>query len=150
MKKSISNVLAVIWFFGVFIWAFIIGLIRLFISIIPNVLRMIGTGYAVKSGGFVLCFVCAVVFFLTMIVPVFRKCYYKLPWLYPASIILLMDLFIFSIAEFIMEKGFSVMSVNRHVLTVFLVLIQIVVCRAVMSVYLKKYPLVLRASDRLE
>ena len=61
-----------------------------------------------------------------------------------------MDLFIVSIAETILAKGFSVISTPRHTITIAVMVVQLIVCRLAMCAYLKKYPMAIHQYDRLE
>lgn len=91
-----------------------------------------------------------IVLALTGGVPAFRKCFYKLPWLYPLSMIFTMHLVILSIAEAILSKGFEVISQQRHLVTVLIMVVQVIVCRVLMCIYLKKHSMVLHKYDRVE
>ena len=150
MKNAISNILAILWFFGVLIWTVLflfIGNIMIFFMVIVGMLK---TGFATSTIGFAFLFIAGLVFAITGWVPAFRRCYYKLPWLYPLSMMLTMHLGILSIAETILAKGFAVISTPRHVAAIVIMIIQVIVCRALMCIYLKKNPMVLHKYDRVE
>ncbi len=150
MKNTISNIFAVIWFFGVLIWTIFFGSIVVIMIFFSDIVGMLKSGFATQPIGFVFCFLAGMIFAITGWVPAFRKCYYKLPWLYPFSVILTMHLFILSIAEAILAKGFSVINASRHTIAIIIMIVQIVACRIVMCVYLKKKPMVLHKYDRIE
>lgn len=145
--KVISNIAAVLWFFGVMIWM-VFGLVFMLFGIIfMDIIPMLKTGFPSSTIGFTMLIVFGFIFAITGWVPAFRKCYYKLPWLYPLCTILTMDMIIISIAEVILSTGFSVISTPRHVVTIILMVVQIVVCRLAMCIYLKKFPMVLHKYD---
>lgn len=150
MKNAISNILAILWFFGVLIWTVLFLFIGNIMIFFKNIVGMLKTGFATSTIGFAFLFIAGFVFAITGWVPAFRRCYYKLPWLYPLSMMLTMHLGILSIAETILAKGFSVISAPRHVAAIVIMIIQVIACRALMCIYLKKNPMVLHKYDRVE
>ena len=148
--KVLSNLFAIIWFFGVLLWTLFFGTIAIPMIFFSNIVGMLKSGFSTLTMGWAFCFLAALIFAITGWVPAFRKCYYKLPWLYPYSMMMTMHLFILSIAETILAKGFSVISTPRHIATIIIMVIQIIVCRAIMCIYLKKHPMVLCKHDRVE
>lgn len=150
MKNIMSNLLAVFWFFGVLIWTLFILVFANIYVLFSDILGMLASGVYSTTVGFVYLFIVGVVFGITGLVPSFRKCYYKLPWLYPFSMIMTMNLVILSIAEEILAKGFQVISTPRHIVTILLMIAQIILCRLIMCIYLNKNPLILHKYDRVE
>lgn len=150
MKNAISNLLAILWFFGILVGTIFFMVIVILIIFFSNIIGMLGSGFSTPAIGFVFCFLAGIIFAITGWVPAFRKCYYKLPWLYPLSMILTMHLFILSIAEAVLAKGFSVISTPRHIAAIVIMAVQLIVCRAAMCIYLKKNPMVLHKYDRVE
>ncbi|WP_052169892.1 hypothetical protein [Pseudobutyrivibrio ruminis] len=148
MKEIIFNIIAAIWFIAVLLGTLFFGTIFTVMVFFFDIVQMLKTGFSVSPIGFVFCFIFGLVFAITGFVPVFRRCYYKLPWLYPYCVMLTMNLFIISIAESILAKGFSVISTPRHIITVILMLVQVIGCRIAMSVYFNKYPMILHKYDR--
>lgn len=142
MRRIVSNLLAVLWFFGVLVEALLFSALYILVVVFDHIAGALRTGYATSPGGIVVCFAVGAILVITGWVPALRKCYYKLPWLYPLSMLMAMHLFIISIAEIILSKGFSVMNMPRHIITVVIMVIQLLVCRMIMCIYLKKYPLV--------
>lgn len=110
MKNAISNILAILWFFGVLIWTVLFLFIGNIMIFFMDIVGMLKTGFATSTIGFAFLFIAGLVFAITGWVPAFRRCYYKLPWLYPLSMMLTMHLGILSIAETILAKGFAVIS----------------------------------------
>lgn len=150
MKRFLSNLLAILWFFGVIIWVLLFVALVDIMIIFMDILGPIQSGFSTTTIGFIVLFVAGFAFALTGWIPPFRKCYYKLPWLYPTSMILTMHLFILSVAETIINKGYTVMSTPRHVISIIIMVIQLVVCRVIMCWYLKKHPMVLKKYTRIE
>ena len=150
MKRFLSNLLAILWFFGVIIWVLLFVALVDIMIIFMDILGPIQSGFSTTTIGFIVLFVAGFAFALTGWIPPFRKCYYKLPWLYPTSMILTMHLFILSVAETIINKGYTVMSMPRHVISIIIMIIQLVVCRVIMCWYLKKHPMVLKKYTRIE
>ena len=148
--KTLSNLCAILWFYFVLLKILISVTIGILMVFFFNIGGMLKSGFSTTTVGFVICGLAGLGLAITGWVPVFRKCYYKLPWLYPYCMIMLMNLFTLSIAETILAKGFSVISTPRHVATIIIMVIQIIVCRVVMCIYLKKYPMILHKYDRAE
>jgi len=144
MKNAISNILAILWFFGVMLGTLVMLFFFNIMIFFMDIVGPIRSGFASSTIGFAMVFVAGLVFAITGLVPVFRRCYYKLPWLYPLSMILTMDLVILSISESIIHYGYLVMNTQRHIISVIIMIIQMVVCRLAMCAYLKKKPMVLK------
>lgn len=149
MKDILLNILAVIWFFGVILGTIIIGIFGL-MMILGNMKVMLVSGFATSPYGYFLCFMGGIIFAITGWVPAFRKCYFKLPWLYPFGIILMMNTFILAIAESILAEGFSVIDDSRHMISIGIVIVQFIACRLLMCLYLQKKPMILHKYDVLE
>lgn len=134
MKKFLSNTLSVLWFLGV-----VLGLIIL----LPLVILLgfsffsgtINSGFASPAMITPILAVCGLAFGITMIVPVFRRCFRKLPWLYTYITVLMMDLVILAIAESILNYGYAVYDDTRHMIFKILMILQIIICRAAMCLY---------------
>lgn len=149
MKNFISNVLAFLWFFGVLVWTILFMIFSIIMIFFADIMGMISSGFPTNTIGLILCFLAGLIFAITGWVPAFRRCYYKLPWLYPLCSILTMNLFILSIAETILAKGFEVISTPRHVATIVIMIIQIILCRIAMCIYLKKKPLIIKKGEQI-
>lgn len=150
MKEMISNILAILWFFGVLIWTLLLMFLATFGLILGNIIIMLESGFSSVTIGFEFLILFGLVFGITGWVPAFRRCYHKLPWLYPLSMMMTMHLFILSIAEAILAKGFQMISTSRHDATIFIMILQVIICRIVMCIYLKKNPMVIHKYDRVE
>lgn len=150
MKNFLANTFAILWFFGVLIWTIFFTGIVIIMVFFMDIMGMINSGCSMSTIGFVFCFMASLIFAITGWVPAFRRCYYKLPWLYPLSMMLTMHLYIISIAEAILAKGYETMNPTKHTIALVIMIIQIIVCRVAMCIYLKKYPMVLKKYDRVQ
>ncbi len=150
MKNAISNILALVWFFGVLLGTLLFMCIIILMIIFSDILGMLKSGFSTSTVGFIFLMLSGMIWGITGLIPAFRRCYYKLPWLYPLSMILMMHLAILSIAESILAAGFSVISTPRHSAAIIIMIVQLIVCRAIMCIYLKKNPMVLHRYDRIE
>lgn len=150
MKKVLSDFFAILWFFGVLLQTLFFIAVAILMIVFGDIVGMLKSGFSASTVGFVFCFMAGLIFAITGWVPAFRKCYYKLPWLYPLSMILTMHLFILSIAETILAKGYETMNPANHVIALVIMIIQLIVCRVAMCIYLKKYPMVLKKYDRVQ
>ncbi|RKM55455.1 hypothetical protein D6853_07785 [Butyrivibrio sp. X503] len=148
-KFDASNLPAIIWFFGVLLWTIIYGFSLAFIMT-SDIFVMLKTGYAVTTVGVIFCSISGSIFAITGIIPAFRKCFYKLPWLYPLIMMLTMHLSILTIAEERLAKGFTVVNGPSHELAILMMIVQIVLCRGAMCFYLNKNPMALRKYDNVE
>lgn len=150
MKNIIANIFAVLWFFGVLIETIFLMLVVIIGVVFGDIVTMLTSGFTGSTVGFIFLFFAGLIFSITGWVPAFRRCYYKLPWLYPLCMMLTMHLFILSIAEVILAKGFAVMNELRHTITIIIMIVQIIACRALMCWYLRKNPMIIRKYDRVE
>lgn len=150
MKNFLGNLFAVLWFFGVLLGTLLFMIIAILMIFFSDIMGMIQSGFSSTTIGFAFCIFAGIIWAITGWVPAFRRCYYKLPWLYPLSMILTMHLFILSIAEVILAKGYETMNPTNHVIALIIMVIQVVACRIAMCVYLKKYPMVLKKYDRIQ
>lgn len=146
MMKWISNIAAVLWFFGVLIWCLLLML--LFLIMLPSdISNIMKSGFGTQTIGFTFLWLICFIVGITMLVPAFRNCFRKLPWLYPYVTIITADIAIISIATEILNYGYSVQNETRHTLFYALMIIQIVVCRIAMCIYCHKKPLRIARED---
>mgnify|MGYP003305109538 CR=1 FL=1 len=121
MKKWLSNIAAFLWFIGVLVW--ILLLMPIIILMLPSdISTIIKSGFGTQTIGFIFLMMIGLVVGITMLVPAFRNCFRKLPWLYPYVTILTADIAIIAIAEELLNYGYSVQSETRH--TIFLIIHQ--------------------------
>lgn len=132
--------MATIWFFCVLLWTLLMMLFVL-IMLPSDITSMMKSGFSTQTVGFIFLFLFGIVYGITMLVPAFRKCFYKLPWLYAYIIIITADILIISIGEQILNYGYSVQNDTRHTIFFWLMIMQIVVCRIAMCIYCHKKPM---------
>ncbi|ADL52395.1 hypothetical protein [Clostridium cellulovorans] len=77
---------------------------------------------------------------ISLLVPAFRKIYYKLPWFFPFVKILFVDVTILGVSIMILHYGYQVKSPVRNIMFLILTIVQIVVCRILMCSYFYKKP----------
>lgn len=137
MKRWISNIAAILWFFGVLIWMLL--MLPITILMLPSdITSIIESGFGTQTIGFTFLFMFGLIFGITMLVPAFRKCFYKLPWLYPYITILTADITILAIGIEILNYGYQVQSDSRHTIFLILMIAQIVVCRIALCIFCHK------------
>lgn len=146
MKRWISNNAAVLWFFGVLIWMLLMLPITL-IMLPSDITSIMDSGFGTQPIGFTFLLVFGLVFGITMLVPAFRKCFRKLPWLYPYITILTADVAILSIGIELLNYGYQVQSDSRHTLFLVLMIVQIAVCRVAMCILCHKKPMRIARED---
>lgn len=140
MKNWISNIAAGLWFFGVLIWMLLMLPITL-LMLPSDISSIMDSGFGTQTIGFTFLLVFGLVFGITMLVPAFRKCFRKLPWLYPYITILMADVTILSIGIEILNYGYQVQSDARHTLFLVLMIVEIVVLRIIMCIFFHKKPM---------
>lgn len=146
IKRWISNIAAILWFLGVLIWMLLTVLLLLFI--LPNDITVIvESGFATQPTGLAFCGMFALIFGITMLVPAFRKCFYKLPWLYPYIMILTADIAIIAIGIEILNYGYQTQNDTRHTLFYILMIVQMVVCRILLCILCHKKPMKIARED---
>lgn len=137
MKRWISNIAAILWFFGVLIWMLL--MLPITILMLPSdITSILESGFGTQPIGFTFLLMFGLIFGITMLVPAFRKCFYKLPWLYPYITILTADITILAIGIEILNYGYQVQSDSRHTIFLILMIAQIVVCRIALCIFCHK------------
>lgn len=137
MKKILSNIAAIVWFFAALLWMLLIMLLCL-IMIPTDISSMLKSGFGTQTAGFLFLLFFSFIYGITMLVPAFRKCFKVLPWLYPYTVILTMDIIILAVAEEILNYGYSVQNDTRHTIFFVIMIVQMVVCRLAMCLYCHK------------
>lgn len=146
MKRWISNIAAILWFFGVLIWMLL--MLPITILMLPSdITSILESGFGTQPIGFTFLLMFGLIFGITMLVPAFRKCFYKLPWLYPYITILTADITILAISIEILNYGYQVQSDSRHTIFLILMIAQIVVCRIALCIFCHKKPMRIERED---
>ena len=136
MKKffcCISNIIS-----GLFIIWILILLFLLLLVIISDINTIIVSGFSMPNMGGVCIGIMALLIGLSMLIPPLREKYYSYPWLYAYVKIFFFDLIILCIAQTIINYGYEVQSQSRHILFIILMVVQIILCRIIMCLYLNK------------
>lgn len=142
MKRWISNIAAILWFFGVLIWMLL--MLPITILMLPSdITSILESGFGTQPIGFTFLLMFGLIFGITMLVPAFRKCFYKLPWLYPYITILTADITILAIGIEILNYGYQVQSDSRHTIFLILMIAQIVVCRIALCIFCHKKSMII-------
>lgn len=142
MKRWISNIAAILWFFGVLIWMLL--MLPITILMLPSdITSILESGFGTQPIGFTFLLMFGLIFGITMLVPAFRKCFYKLPWLYPYITILTADITILAISIEILNYGYQVQSDSRHTIFLILMIAQIVVCRIALCIFCHKKSMII-------
>ena len=146
LKRWISNIAAVLWFFCMLVWMVLV--LPIMLSMLPeDITTIMKYGFTMQTQGFAFLWIFAFVFGITMLVPAFRKCFRVLPWLYPYITILTADFIILAIGIEILNYGYQVQSDTRHTLFFWLMIAQIVVCRIAMCIFCHKKPMRIARED---
>lgn len=137
----LSDALGLLWFFGILLWALLLLVLAVLIFIpFMDIKSMLDTGFSTATAGLSMYGFLAILFAITGLFPPFRKCYVKLPWLYPLVIIFMADLFLLGAAEEILSAGFSIMDTSRHTLFLFLMAAELIAGRLLMCWYFHRHP----------
>ncbi len=140
IKKIIDflgNVVAVIYFFtAMMIVLFLLGGGPF--MLISNIDVIRESGFANPNSGQAIMGLSGLFIGISLLIPPLRKMYYKLPWLFPFTKILFVDVLILSIAVAILNYGYEIQSSSRHAIFFGLMIGQIIIGRALMCIYFNK------------
>ncbi len=139
-KNAISNLVSILWFIGI-VFPLILELFFIPFGLLIDMNTILTSGFASNTAGFSLFGALGIMASITMLVPCFRKCFKKLPWLYSYVVTLLLDILIIVVGIAILNYGYEVQSEARHRLFCILMIVQMVVCRIAMCMYFKMKPL---------
>lgn len=148
MKNKVANVFALIWFFGVLSLVILFTVFMMMGIIFGDIIPMLKNGVTSSIIGLSVYFVIALLFGITGWVPVFRRCYYIFPWLYPLSMFMMIHFFILSVVEFILAKGFSVINPTRYKITILIAILFVIISRIIVCIVYHKFPLTLKKYDK--
>ena len=139
-EKVLSYVVSILWFALIVLPWSVLALLMLF-SLFSDTKVILVSGFSIGNTGISFIFISSLIFSITMLVPWFRKCYKKLPWLYVYHVMIIIDMLIVVIGNTILNYGYEVQSSKRHIMFIILMIIQLVVCRLAMCIYFKFKPL---------
>ncbi len=147
--NALSNLVAILWFVGMLL-PLVLCLWFIPLGLFMDIGTIRTSGFSTVNSGFTMFGAFGLMFAITMIVPWFRKCFKKLPWLYSYVIVFMADILIIAFGILILNYGYEVQSESRHTLFYIIMLVQIIVCRLAMCVYLKWKPLNYTKEQRYE
>ncbi len=137
LKNLLGNTAAAIYFLAV-MWWMLIMLIFAPIGLFSDINTILKSGFSTSNIGPAFIGVFGLFIGLSLLIPAFRKMYYKLPWIFPFVKILYPNVVIMSIATMLLNYGYEVQSPLRHNLFFIIMICQIIVCRALMCIYFSK------------
>lgn len=136
-KSFFGSVAALVYFLTVMWWVLLLlpfVVLMLFTDI--GVIR--SSGFSTVNTGISFIAIFGLLLGLSLLIPAFRKMYYKLPWLFPYVKIMYLNLIIMSIAVALLNYGYEVQNPARHTLFFILMIIQIIIFRLLMSLYFSR------------
>lgn len=133
----LGNAAAILYFLFVMWWV-IFMLIFLPIVLMADIGIVRSSGYSIASPGATYIGMLGLFIGLSLLIPAFRKMYYKLPWMFPLVKISFLNLIIMSIADMLLNYGYEVQSPARQDLFFVIMICQIVISRVLMCVYFNK------------
>lgn len=139
LKAFLGSTSAALYFILVMSWI-ILSLAFVPLGLFMDIQTVRESGFSTTNIGITFIGIFGLFIGLSLLVPPFRKMYYKLPWLFPYVKILYIDVIIMSIATSILNYGYEVQSTARHTLFFTLMIVQIFVCRIAMCIYFSKQP----------
>ncbi len=138
-KSVIGNIIAILYFFS--IMPFVIFILAFApIGLLMDIKTIRASGFSTTNIGITLIGILGMFIAPTLLIPALRGMYYKLPWLFPFVKIFFIDLIILSIALAVLNLGYEVQNSTRHSMFFALMIIQIILCRAAMSIYFSRKP----------
>jgi predicted membrane protein len=136
-KDTFANIVAVIYFFGI-----MLGTIFLLIyaptRFFSDILKIRESGFSTIDAGLAVIAFLGLAIGISLLVPAFRRMYYKLPWLFPLVKILYVNVVILAIATSIMNYGYGVQDAHRHTIFFILTISAIVIGRLLMCLWFHK------------
>jgi len=137
LKSNLGNIASIIYFVVVMWW------MLLLLAIVPltlfgDIKTIRSSGFSAPNVGIMFMGLFGLFIGISLLIPAFRKMYYKLPWLFPYVKILYVNLVIMGVATLILNYGYEVQSSTRHMSFFMVMIAQIVICRIAMCIYFNK------------
>ena len=140
ITNVISNIVAVLWCISI-VFPVVLCLCFIPLGLFLDIDTIRSSGFSTTNIGFSMFGAFGLLISITMMVPWFRKCFKKLPWLYAYIIISMVNILTITLGIAIVNYGYEVQSEARHTLFFVLMLVQMIICRLAMCVYVKFKPL---------
>jgi|GEM_PF-6871459 hypothetical protein len=130
--KLLSVIISALWYIvtGLFL---MLGAPIIVIMQIASVITLMTTGYSSSFVGIAGPFILAFFIGITMLVPLFRKEFYRLPWFYPFCMVLLMDSVFLGAAEEVLYNGYASIGKVSHQVYIIIAIIVLLIGRVVIS-----------------
>lgn len=137
VMNIVSNIAAVLYFIFIMFWVSLI-LVSEICSLVMDMISVVSIGYSTSFSNAGTIVVLSFFIGLSLLVPAFRKIYYKLPWLLPFVIIMFVNLLILFVSNLLVHYGFESQNSLKHYAFIAIALIQLIACRLLMCFYLSK------------
>ena len=137
--RGLGNVCAVFYFVLVMLPLVCVMMPLLLIAEVRAILEVIQIGFSTTSS-IVLLWMFSTIIAISLLVPALRQMYYKLPWLAPFVATVGYDYAIVCVALEILNFGYRVPVMWRHVLFIVLMLLWVVGARALECWWFKRHP----------
>ena len=137
LKNVLGNTAAVIYFLAV-MWWILLMLILVPIGLFFDINTIRESGFSTLNIGTTFIGIFGLFIGLSLLIPAFRKMYYKLPWMFPFVKILYPNVIIMSIATMLLNYGYEVQNPSRHSLFFIIMICQLIVSRALMCIYFSR------------
>lgn len=137
LKNLLADFAAIIYFLAVMMWVLLL-LALVPIIIFSDISIIFKSGFATSNTGTAFIGLFGLAIGISMLIPAFRRMYYKLPWMFPFVKIMYLNVIIMSVAVMLLNYGYEVQSPSRHKLFVIIMICQIIVSRILMCIYFYK------------
>ncbi|MDR2697531.1 MAG: hypothetical protein LBB40_03535 [Holophagales bacterium] len=136
-KNFFANAAAVIYFITAML-STILLLIYIPIVMLMDIGRIRESGFATANVSLGFIGLLGTLIGISLLVPAFRRMYYKLPWLFPLVKILYINVVITSVAKLVMNFGYEIQDEARHTKFFALTIAVIVIGRILMCLWFNR------------
>jgi len=137
-KHFLANIAALIYFIVIMLPTILLLILVPVLSLLIDITTIRVSGFATANTGEAFIGVFGIIIGISLLVPPFRRIYYKLPWLFPLVKIFYVNVVITSIATIIMNFGYEIQDETRHNVFFALTIAEIVIGRILMSLWFNK------------
>ncbi len=136
-KSVLGTIAAWAYFLAVMTWMLPM-LIFIPLMTLSDMGTVMESGFSIPNTGIYFIAVFGLFIGLSLVVPAFRKMYYKLPWMFPYVKIMFINTIIITVALLLLNFGYEVQNDRRHLVWTLLMVAQLIICRILMSLYFHK------------
>ena len=136
-KDFFANAAAIIYFITIMLGTIFLLLLAP-IMLLVDISRIMESGFANTNTGMDSIWILGMFIGISLLVPPFRRMYYKLPWLFPLVKIFYVNVVITGIAVTIMNYGYEIQDEARHTMFFTLAIAVLVVGRFLMCLWFNK------------